>query len=110
MNIERVSFTQKKENLFRRGKVVYTIKQVVEFIKQGHEVEIVDEDGIDQTDETLMKLALGKHLIKPSGEWLLMDLLLLLKRENLVLDGDLLVDIICSGDLENWLIRNRRAL
>lgn len=98
-----MKFIKHENYSYHRGAEVYNKKQVIDFIKQGREVTIVDSNGIEITKEFKYQEAFGGHLVKPKNkdDFLILDFMI----QNV--DEDLIEDIIQAGGIENWLIRSR---
>lgn len=76
---------------FEKGNGVYSAKQIIEFFKEGNDIEIEDEHGQDVTKEFM--------LIEAFGYMVPLDYVAK------IIDQEELENILWAGGYENWNIR-----
>jgi hypothetical protein len=91
-----MKFVEHSPSMFESGGKRYTVRQVIDSIKDGEEVEIVDEFGNDQTTQFLIKTVIKTRFKQHELDFLAT-----------FLDNEILTDILYAGDLENWLRRQQ---
>jgi len=74
------------------------------YIREGHTITVRDELDIDQTKETLIRIAFyGKITRLQHGDFDIVDVLAE------ILDEEILYEIIESGGADNYILRKRRS-